>query len=617
MTTAKTNSWCKLEIALALLLMAIARLPVCALAGEPATPGRIVILMVWDGLRPDLVTKELTPNLYALEQAGVTFAHHHAVYPTLTMVNAAAIATGTLPAASGILGDSMYLVPSLSGTLLAGGKSLEPTRLKEPMNLESSLKLAGLSRLGSLVEVAGLAQAVLKSQGYVAIIGKAGPTYLFDDRAGPNARGSVAISEKRSYLFLSDDMEWPAVTGAEPNIMSGPAVAVARDAYFRDLVVKRALPAAKRFSDRGHPAMVVFWQHNPDASQHLYGLGTAGALSALRACDNNLARLRASLDALGIANRTDLVVLSDHGFATVEARVPLDELLVARELKKSDASSDVLIVQNDATDLLYLSPVDFPTRKSREAELDRIVTFALSQPWCGPIFSRPPAASGAGALGSWNSFRGRIAGTFNEAAVGVFNPQRAADLVISFREFPDLDNRDLSGPSKPAFVVEPGKRRSVRNRSQPAVVPVAGVTYADLPSWFTTGMGTHGGFGARQLHNFCAAIGPDFRRGFVDLAPTGNADVAPTLAHILELKLAAAGRAGSAGATGRVINETLAGASGPAPQARELSWSTHLQAGNTLVTTTLHVVQLGAYDYFNGATIRHREALPVLRRRHE
>ena len=39
-------------------------------ATVPHAYGRIVILMVWDGLRPDLVTARDTPNLYEMEHQG-------------------------------------------------------------------------------------------------------------------------------------------------------------------------------------------------------------------------------------------------------------------------------------------------------------------------------------------------------------------------------------------------------------------------------------------------------------------------------------------------------------------------------------------------------------------
>ena len=51
------------------------------------------LLIVLDGLRPDYVTRELMPNLYALGQRGVVMNRHHAVYPTVTRVNASSIST--------------------------------------------------------------------------------------------------------------------------------------------------------------------------------------------------------------------------------------------------------------------------------------------------------------------------------------------------------------------------------------------------------------------------------------------------------------------------------------------------------------------------------------------
>ncbi|HLJ44113.1 MAG TPA: alkaline phosphatase family protein, partial [Candidatus Binataceae bacterium] len=81
--------------------------PACARA--PVHPARIFVLMVWDGLRPDFVTAERTPNLFEMANEGVRFARHHAVYPTITMVDAATIATGEPPGGTTILGDQVSL----------------------------------------------------------------------------------------------------------------------------------------------------------------------------------------------------------------------------------------------------------------------------------------------------------------------------------------------------------------------------------------------------------------------------------------------------------------------------------------------------------------------------
>ena len=46
----------------------------------------------------------------------------------------------------------------------------------------------------------------------------------------------------------------------------------------------------------------------------------------------------------------------------------------------------------------------------------------------------------------------------------------------------------------------------------------------------------HGSFGRGDTMNFMAAIGPDFKAGFVDDAPASNADIGKTLARILGLQ---------------------------------------------------------------------------------
>src|SRR6476619_1114046 len=70
-------------------------LPALAFGETEAAPGeRHVVVLVWDGMRPDFVSERNTPTLWKLAQEGVTFAHHHSVYVSATNVNGAAIATG-------------------------------------------------------------------------------------------------------------------------------------------------------------------------------------------------------------------------------------------------------------------------------------------------------------------------------------------------------------------------------------------------------------------------------------------------------------------------------------------------------------------------------------------
>src|SRR4030088_2517898 len=75
-----------------------------------ATPGqdRHVVVVVWDGMRPDFVSEQNTPVLWKLAQSGVTFRNHHSVYPSATIVNGTAINTGAYPNRSGILANHDY-----------------------------------------------------------------------------------------------------------------------------------------------------------------------------------------------------------------------------------------------------------------------------------------------------------------------------------------------------------------------------------------------------------------------------------------------------------------------------------------------------------------------------
>src|SRR5258708_39778414 len=55
---------------------------------------RHVVIVVWDGMRPDFVSEQNTPTLWKLAQSGVIFQNHHSVYPSATIVNGTALVTG-------------------------------------------------------------------------------------------------------------------------------------------------------------------------------------------------------------------------------------------------------------------------------------------------------------------------------------------------------------------------------------------------------------------------------------------------------------------------------------------------------------------------------------------
>src|SRR2546423_6273370 len=67
-----------------------------------------IVVVVWDGMRPDFITPQYTPTLYQLAVHGVFFKNHHPVYVSSTEVNGTALATGVYPNRSGIMANSDY-----------------------------------------------------------------------------------------------------------------------------------------------------------------------------------------------------------------------------------------------------------------------------------------------------------------------------------------------------------------------------------------------------------------------------------------------------------------------------------------------------------------------------
>ncbi len=598
-----------------LLVLAAVRSAVAQVRANP----RLFLLVVCDGLRPDFVTQREMPHLFEFGREGVRFERHHSQYPTVTMVNAATLASGATAGIAGILGDTMYLGPALSQR----GANLTQDAFKAfaagPVDLESTATLEAANSAsafaGNLVGVDTIAEQVERDGGFVAIVGKRGPTFLFDTEVNTVSEGRDALHRPHgNYLFLADDAAYPAALDSAlkslpPSSREGVSDRE-RDQAFARFVADRAIPAARQAMDAGHPAMVMLWFHNPDITQHRAGLGTAPALEALSDTDQNLMTVRAAISAAGLENRTDMMVVSDHGFATIRIRVGLAALLVSAGLKSSIDSDDVIVAPDGGSDLVYLSPQAFPTREALRDRLQKIVDFCEAQEWCGPIFSRelaivaPPPAGRRGRRQRVEPvYKGWIDGTFAQSALGLLNQGRSPDLIVSFAEVSDTDNKGLTGPNNPAFALGMKGQEAVANHSQELVRPVKGLVYADVGrgNSFTTGMGMHGAAGVREIHNFAAALGPDFKRGFADLNPTANADVAPTIARVLGL-LPNSGP-GSVSPTGRVMTEAIRGESSYAGPARTITMKTDLELQGVETITTLRVTQLGDRLYLDDSSV--------------
>ena len=99
---------------------AMAATVAAVIAAAPALAGKATLnlVLVVDGLRPDSITAQETPNLWRLREEGVNFPNGHAVFPTVTRANAAATDNKKTGLKTCRFGSTVALrqVPCLSST---------------------------------------------------------------------------------------------------------------------------------------------------------------------------------------------------------------------------------------------------------------------------------------------------------------------------------------------------------------------------------------------------------------------------------------------------------------------------------------------------------------------
>src|SRR6476646_6282187 len=113
-------------------------------------PGRRILIIVVDGLRPDYVTREAMPRLFRLGERGIVFSAHHSVVPTVTRVNGSSLVTGAFPETHGLLGNTIY-IPSVSRT-----RVLDTSKREDLQEVErADGRLLTAPTLGEILEKAG------------------------------------------------------------------------------------------------------------------------------------------------------------------------------------------------------------------------------------------------------------------------------------------------------------------------------------------------------------------------------------------------------------------------------------------------------------------------------
>ncbi len=329
---------------------------------------RRVVIVVWDGLRPDVVGPEATPTLAALAARGAWVQNSYCAYPSETRVNSTTLATGCYPGRHGIVGNSLY-VPEVDphGAVVSG---------------DDATLTAIAERDPPLVAVPGLGDYLAEAGKSVVVVSSGSP-------------GSAWLSNPRPQDHLYN------------RALVRPAAAQTAVAQFGD-VPPDSFPATDRLEWQARvctehvwptlrPDVTICWLTDPDHTQHHYGLGAPQSLEALRGCDAVFGRLLASLDRLGWRDYTNVIVTSDHGFTTRRPPYKTDPIAA---LASDDVivSSGAIYLTSESTDraaAIVQTLQDHPAVGAVFAADDgpaagRPGTMPLSLAWGGQLHRRRP-----------------------------------------------------------------------------------------------------------------------------------------------------------------------------------------------------------------------------------
>jgi hypothetical protein len=261
--------------------------------------------------------------------------------------------------------------------------------------------------------------------------------------------------------------------------------------------------------------------------------------------------LREALTTLGLAATTNIMVAADHGFSTV-----------ARESRTSPSArqryADVFaghmppgFLALDLAQALQL-PLWDPNQKNRRV-------MAGEHTNGGAILGQNPAAPEVLVAADGGVALIYLPGSGARARARRIVPALAAQDYVSGMFVDDgLGAIDGTLPMSAIRLVgraaTPHPSMVVTLRSFSTGCELETNCGVMIGNSLQQGQGHHGDFGRAETFNFMAAVGPSFKRGFVDTMPVGNVDVHDTLARILGLPPAPRGGLG-----GRVIEEALVG----------------------------------------------------------
>ncbi|MDX6751177.1 alkaline phosphatase family protein [Geminicoccaceae bacterium 1502E] len=344
------------------------------------------LVLVLDGLRPDMLRPDLLPNLCTLIDEGTRWRQARTVFPSMTRVCTSSLASGAPPAVHGITHNKL-LDPEL-GTVDTSSRA-------DLGRIEAVRPLLDATTLGEALAAAGRRFAVVHT-------GSPGATHLVNHKVaehpghwtwsahGPEACSSAELHEAIARQF------GPTPEAGLPNH--------ARLAFATDILLERVLePEAAE--------LALVWFNEPDTSYHYKGLRSLEVVEVLATLDRQIGRILAWWRRADIRERWTIAVLSDHGHVLTGEQIDLPAAFAEAGLDP-DGQGGFDLVPGGTSGHLRLRDLD-------PARLAEIAHWLMLQPWCGHVLVRDDLAR-------------QVPGALPLGAVTAGHP-RASDLHFTLR----------------------------------------------------------------------------------------------------------------------------------------------------------------------------------------
>lgn len=340
------------------------------------------IWCIFDGLRRDMITADIAPRLRAFIDAGCDFPSSRCVFPSVTRVNAAAMACGATPGVTGVVANALFDPNVFSDKLMQTGLHDHMVRAEQAYDG----RFVAAPSLGDILADHGLKVAIVSS-------GSAGATHLLNPRAAQLGHVRLSLSDWRASTpadYAGEILRrfGPIPAGATPN--------TARIQLQTDMILDAVLPEIA-------PDVLIVWFSDPDSTYHYCGIGAPESVAAIRNADAQFGRLLDHRAQATDGAECQIIVCSDHGLITAREQIEVEQHMRDAGIRiGASFAGDNLIAGNTG----YCGALRVAA--GNEAAMHELVHWLFEQPWCGPVFT----PGGNGVLGS-------IKGTLDRALVSL------------------------------------------------------------------------------------------------------------------------------------------------------------------------------------------------------